>query len=504
MRYLFVILFTLIQSINVFGQDTLPFTILLKNAFPAASNNTNMYVIDPVAKRFWLQSLNRLPNSIKEQLQSTNMNFEQVGDTLYIIGGYAFSQTSNSHITFPNLTTVHVSGLMNSIIDNDTVIRKYFRQISNEQFAVTGGHLTQLNDTFLLVGGHRFDGRYNAMGNPSYTQAYTNQIRRFSIDNSDTSIAVRYLDPITNEVHLHRRDYNLIPRINKDSSLGYTISSGVFQTTANLPYLYPVDILSNTIRPITSFNQYLSNYHSAVANIYFLSKQEQYNIFFGGMSQYYYQNDTLFKDDNVPFTKTISALKRNNDTALLEIKLPIELEALKGASAEFIINKNNPLFLGKFTNVELTPTDTITLGHIYGGITSTARNPFTNNQTNNTSADANIYEVVLVKRKNDDTNDTLTGTEILYNMPSIKALVYPNPAKDKINLNLDLPETGNLQMMWLNMEGKLNKQDNLLVNKGPSKVSLELPITEKGHNLMLVLSLNNRYFSNHIIQQSKK
>jgi len=45
------------------------------NAFPASNNNTSIFVVDKVTLQSWSVSLNSLPTGIKEQLQSTNMNF---------------------------------------------------------------------------------------------------------------------------------------------------------------------------------------------------------------------------------------------------------------------------------------------------------------------------------------------------------------------------------------------------------------------------------------------
>ena len=44
------------------------------NAFPAASNNTNIYVGDIATNQFWSASVNSLATALKEQLQATNFN----------------------------------------------------------------------------------------------------------------------------------------------------------------------------------------------------------------------------------------------------------------------------------------------------------------------------------------------------------------------------------------------------------------------------------------------
>lgn len=171
------------------------------------------------------------------------------------------------------------------------------------------------------------------MGNPTYTQSYTNQIRKFKIDNSSNQLSINSYSAVTDAVHLHRRDYNLLPYIYADGEEGFLISSGVFQVNVDLPYLYPVEIRENSYTPITSFNQYLSNYHSATAHLFDSSNNNMHTLFFGGMSQYYYQNGTLIQDNQVPFVKTISRLTRDENGNYSEHLLPVEMPGLKGSSA---------------------------------------------------------------------------------------------------------------------------------------------------------------------------
>ncbi len=126
-------------------------------SFPPNHNNDHIFVIDPSTGEFFAESLNPLTSGLREHLQSTNMNFHQIADTLYIIGGYAFSETAGDHITFPKLTTIVVSETMNDVINgslNDTS----FGHLYDERFAVTGGQLGELDEKLILVGGHRFDG----------------------------------------------------------------------------------------------------------------------------------------------------------------------------------------------------------------------------------------------------------------------------------------------------------------------------------------------------------
>lgn len=148
------------------------------NAFPANSSNTMLIVYQPSTNQIWTRSVNELAVGLKEQLQSTNMNFYQDGNHLIIVGGYSFAASVNDHITHNKLTTIDLSVLVPAI-QNNSAIASAFKQITNENFAITGGQLGKIDNTYYLVGGHRFDGRYNPMGNPTFTQNYSNQIRKF-------------------------------------------------------------------------------------------------------------------------------------------------------------------------------------------------------------------------------------------------------------------------------------------------------------------------------------
>jgi len=405
------------------------------NSFPENSNNSSLYVVDITNQAFWSANLSTLPPGIREQLQSTNMNFLQDGDTLFIIGGYAYSQSAGTHLTFPNLTSIEVPALMDAIISGNP-ITPYFKQITDDIFAVAGGQLQKLSDRFYLVGGHRFDGRYNPMGNPTYTQTYTNAIRTFTIDNSGNQLAYSdYIETI-DPVHLHRRDYNLLPEIFPGDEIGLMISSGVFQQSVDLPFLYPVEISASGYNPRTDFNQFLSHYHSAHASLYDPESDHMHHLFFGGMSQYYYQDGNLIQDNQVPFVKTISRLSRDTNGTLFEFLMPVEMPELQGSSAEFIPNPQAAYYQGQILDLSGIEGEPVLIGHIFGGIQSPIAHPFSTNQTPLTSADATIYEVWLEP-------ETLGISQPIDGSNPFEIEINPNPADDKIwvSFNLTAPTT---------------------------------------------------------------
>ncbi|WP_339609331.1 hypothetical protein [uncultured Planktosalinus sp.] len=423
------------------------------NAFPAAQNNSEVIVIDVNTQQFWTAPLNVLPTGISEQLQSTNMNFYQDGNDLFIIGGYAYSPTADDHITFPYLTSIDVAGLVNAVVNNNSII-PYFKHITDDIFANTGGQLGKIGTTFYLVGGQRFDGRYNPMNNPTFVQTYATAIQKFTIDNSGNQLSFDNYTATTDEVHLRRRDYNLIPQIFPDGAQGYMISSGVFQENVNLPFLYPVEITELGYTPVTGFNQYLSNYHSATAALYDSDLNEMHSIFFGGISQFYYQNGNLIQDNNVPFVKTISRVTRFAEGGLQEFVLPIEMPGLRGAGSEFIPNKTLPNYNSEIIKLNDITTDEFIIGHVYGGIFSPSLNPFTNNQTSTTSADAGIYAIKLIR------NQPMSIQEINGNNPySFK--LYPNPATTSFTVEFESQIAGEAYYYISNASGQILKRDAL-------------------------------------------
>jgi hypothetical protein len=417
------------------------------SAFPAASNNTTIFVVDINSLQFWTASLDSLATGLKEQLQSTNMNFYQDNDSLYIIGGYGYSNTALDHITYPNLTSVSVSGLINAIT-NSTSIVPYFKQITDQNFAVNGGQLGKIGNTFFLVGGHRFDGRYNPMGHGTYTQTYVDGIKKFSINNSGSQLSYTNYTVITDQVHLHRRDYNLVPQIFPNGEQGYTLSSGVFQIGADLPFLYPVDIKAGGYTPQPSFNQYLSNYHCSRIALFDSVNNTMHSIFLGGISQYFYVNNVLSQDNNVPFVKTISRVSRDSSGNLQENIFTTEMPALIGASAEFIANHSIPHYESEIIKLSGIVADSVLVGHIYGGIYSPQINPFINNNSGVTNAHNTIYEVWLVQ-------DQFTGLKPLSGENPLKVSVFPNPTQYTINLNIDLPYESDLALYITDINGKI-------------------------------------------------
>lgn len=364
--------------------------------FDEAGQNRQLIVVDPVVLKKWSVPLTTLSISIQEQLSSTNMEFHQDGDYLYITGGYGYSKSAEDHITYPYLTAVKISDVINSIIEGSS-FKSFFRQIKDEQFAVTGGYLNKIYKTFYLTGGQRFDGRYNPMNHPTFTQEYTNSIRKFVIRDNGSELKVIHLQGITDTVNLHRRDYNVIPQIMPGGQEGLTAFSGVFQVGADLPFLNCVNIDSAGYAVNNDFSQYYNHYHCAHIPLYCASANEMHNLFFGGIAQYRDSSGILVQNADVPFVKTIARVTRDSRGKMAEYKLPVEMPSYLGAGSEFIRTENLPLYNNGVIKFDKLSADSTFVGYVLGGILSADPNIFWTNDGTQSEACKNIFRVYIVK-----------------------------------------------------------------------------------------------------------
>lgn len=368
-------------------------------SFNPSGNNTNIIVIDPETKQSWSSSINGLPAALNEQLQSANMQFIQRGRILYLIGGYGYSRSAGNHVTYNKLTAVGVDCLV-SAIPKGGQIAPCFRQMSDPLFALTGGQIGRLGDTYYLVGGQKFDGRYNPMGpdhGRGFSQQYSEQIRKFRINDDGKSLSIDNAITVEDQVNLHRRDFNMLPQIFPNNVQGFTAFSGVFQVGANVPFTNTVDIYHGRHSVNSTFTQYLSHYHSAKVALFDFENQRMENIFFGGISQYEENAGKLTKNDDVPFTKVINKVTREKDGRMTETKLG-EMPGFLGASAEFLVNPKLPAFENEIVKIDEIKGEKVLLGHIVGGIASTQNSIFFSNTGAESTANKTVFRVWLTKQ----------------------------------------------------------------------------------------------------------
>lgn len=424
-------------------------------SFLASGNNTTIHLLHPETGGYWSAGVEALPEPLQEQLQSTNMQFHQVGDQLIITGGYGFSPSMNDHITYAMLTVVDVPTLANALL-NDGDIAPAFQYVPDFRMAVTGGYLQHLQDTFYLVGGHRFTGRYNPHNGPSFEQEYTNAIRRFTIENITSDPAIGFYEAWTDEMNLHRRDYNLVKQVFPGDQLGMTAFSGVFQHAADLPFLNSVDITGAGYTVNNDFEQHLNHYHCGTAPIYDTTTGDMHTLFFGGMSQFYLDAEgELREDQEVPFVPTIGRVTRYADGSMTEERVG-ELPALLGAGSEFI-----PVGYAYEDSEDIQVLnlpdagDSLFIGYLVGGIESTQPNIFFINNGTQSVATNSLFRVYLKP-------EGISSNQEVAAQPKLQALqLSPNPAVSQLQLSFVLEQATTVLATLVDYQGKIIRQVDL-------------------------------------------
>lgn len=422
--------------------------------FDSEGRNTQLYVVDPNEKLVWNRPLTSLPLHLQDQLSSTNMEFLQQDSRLYLVGGYGHSETVGEKLTYAMLTAIDLPATIEAVKEGKD-LTSHIRSITDPYFAVTGGHLEKINDVWHLVGGQKFDGNYNPMNHPSFTQEYTNGVKRFTLMDDGVQLIIEKLETITDTAAFHRRDYNVGAQITPEGEEAIMSFSGPFRIDADLPYLNTVMIEKDTHYIVPDFAQYFNNYHCPVLPLYDEAERKMHTVFFGGIAQYYLEGGKLTQDNGVPFVKTIARIERDQLGNMAEFVMPIEMPGYLGASAEFIPAEDLPRFNNRVLKLNGLQADSVMVGYIFGGIESTLPNIFWTNTGTESAAHPVIYEVYLIK-------NTATSSHHPNDQShnGFQLQVFPNPTNGTFTLRFHLDQITPVQLEISDDQGKrLLKED---------------------------------------------
>lgn len=408
-------------------------------SFHQQYNNDSIYVVNPAAQKVWSAGLAALPPELREQLSSSNMQFAQSGDSLVIAGGYGYHEPIDDKKTFPALILVRLPDLIRSV-KAGIVIPEVFQTFADERFAVCGGQMEIMNGWFYLVGGHRFDGSYNPKGNPTYVQTYTSAIRKFGWEKKDGTVSgILFAPENQNENLFRRRDYNLAPALDKTGHPKLALFSGVFQKDKDLPYRDVVEIGETEIVHRSDFTPYFNHYHTAHMEGYDSTLHMMHFYFIGGLSEYYMENGQLLQDSNVPFTRTVSHITRNEIGEYREYYLKEELPGFLGSGAQFLSAPGVPRYPNGVIDMASIREDSLLLGWAVGGITASERNVFWTNDGDQSHALNDWVEIYAIKQEDREVLHPLSSSGLALEC-------YTNLEMDEFNMSFVLKEPANVDI----------------------------------------------------------
>ncbi len=390
--------------------------------FPPSEQNPNVYVVDIKNKQVIYRSLANPGSGLSQDqidsLSVTDAQFYQLGDILYITGGYGFKQSINDYTTFDTLTAIQLPQLIDWVAYGSLDLPPLaIRQISDPIFKVAGGEMYQLEEhgPFYLVFGQDFEGAYFS---GSSTQTYTQQVRRFEIIDDLANLQIRKLLSSNPDPSFRRRDLNIIPTVKKfgkaKKEYGIIALSGVFTETDGV-WTVPVLISSNGLPsmedpndPLT-FKQGFNNYFCPIIPLYSKNTNDYYLISMGGLSYQFFENGALHQDTEIPFNNQVTTIKWANDGSftqyLMNATYPYLVstqshpgkQLLFGTGAYFVPapNLNKYLYITEIFKLDKIK-EKMLLGYIFGGIQSTLPNTET---MSDSAASPYIFRVTLTPRQ---------------------------------------------------------------------------------------------------------
>jgi len=431
------------------------------DGFPPEHKNNAVIVVDTTTWTYYSADLNQLPKTIADPMRSTNMQYIQDGNYLYMIGGFGYDSTFNMYVTFPILTAIHVNDMINAVI-NAQPITSTIRQVVDTNLAVCGGELGKLGNDFYLLFGHNFGGRYSDPPTPLFTQQYTDRIKKFNLSDNGTTIALSNYSYQIDTTNFHRRDLNVGPIVEPNGNLSLEAYGGVFRKDSTLPFREPIKITSTGTTVNTAYKQVMSQYTSGLIPIYDSVTQTMFTTFLGGISLYDYNHftNTAIRDSLVPFIDDITTLTEHGNGTMEETVLPTILNGRLGSNAKFIPNLNLSHYANEVINFRNLPNTKTLLGYMFGGIRAQSANLGT------TIANDTVYRIYITANLSVGIADK---NNIIQN-----AILFPNPANQSTTLLFNLMETQQIQIFLTDIIGKkIMDVSNELFQKGNQQITID-------------------------------
>lgn len=403
------------------------------DGFPTEYKNDNVIVIDTSTWTYYAADLNQLPQNIADPMRSTNMEYIQDGNYLYMAGGFGYDSVAGIYITFPTLTAIHVDNMIDAVI-NGQPIGSFIRQVADTNLAVCGGDLGKIGNDFYMCFGHNFGGRYADPPVPIFTQKYSDRIKKFNLTDNGTTISLNNFSYITDTTNFHRRDLNVGPIVKPDGSFALEAYGGVFQKMQNIPFREPITITATGATVNTNYQQVMSHYTCANIPVFDSLSGNMYSTFLGGISLYDYDTGTnlVAVDSFVPFISDITTMTTYSNGTVEETVLPVQLPGLLGANSRFVLNKNISHYSNEVIHLRDLPNTKMLAGYLFGGIRAQQGN-FGSSAANDT-----IYRIFITP------NNAPLGIEDLNSFQN--AIVFPNPSSQSTSLlfNIDKPAKVNV------------------------------------------------------------
>lgn len=380
--------------------------------FPIQHQNRDVWVVDLDTKQSWSRPLDDPTSGLTEaqilSLATTNNQFYQRNETLYLTGGYGVFENGEDFGTFDALSAIDLPGLGAWVVNGSGSAAANIRQIHDPIFQVTGGGMHEIDGKTHLVFGQDFDGVYTPFGDGSYTR----QVRSFEIVDDGTNLSVAQVSSTPIVDAYRRRDLNIVPILGPDGTGGVEekllVLSGVFTNTFGA-WTVPVEIDANGQPTMAdpddpnTFKQGFNGYHSAKLGLYSEASGSMHEVLFGGISLQFLDPNTgqVVTDEALPFVNDITSIQidaagnySQHHLGYFPELFDTEGKRLRfGANAEFLMSPDVAAFGNGVISLDQLANGETVLGHIFGGIVTNG--PHTRLGADSSGSN-HVFEVVVV------------------------------------------------------------------------------------------------------------
>ncbi len=431
------------------------------DGFPPEFKNDAVIVVDTTTWTYYQAELNQLPKLIADPMRSSNMEYIQEGNYLYMMGGYGYDSTLSFFTTYPKLTAIHVDNMINAVI-NSLPIASSVRQVIDTNLAVCGGELGKIGTTYYLMGGHKFGGRYTDPDIGLFTQKYSDKLKKFNLTDDGTTITLSGFTYQTDTNNFHRRDFNMGPIIQPNGAEGLEVFGGVFRKDTLAPFREPITIDAGGTSINFAYKQVMSQYTCAMIPVYDSATQTMYTTFLGGISLFDYNTTShlVAKDTLIPFIKDVTTLTTNASGLVEETVLPTQLSGLLGSNAKFIPTQHVPSYANEVIKIRSMSNTKTLVGYLFGGIRA-AQNNLGSSRSNDT-----IYRIYITPNNNvgiDEATNTIQNS-----------ILFPNPTVQNATLLFYLKNTATIKITLFDITGKEMMQiANEEMQKGNNQLTIQ-------------------------------
>lgn len=425
------------------------------NSFEATYANSNMVVIDTATWQVYSFSVDSLDSVYHALLRTTNTEFYQEGNHLFILGGYTWAPGVGFY-TAPTIVSIDVDEMMDAIINQSSVTAmQHIRNTTDTVAEVTGGKLMKLGNDYFLVMGHHFEGFYNQQF-VIYTQYYMEAIRKFNITDNGVTVSISNFTSISDTQNFHRRDLNAEYYKTPTGQTNIAAYGGVFRKNQDWPFLNPI-YFDGTAYTVDTFNQKMSQYTCPVVPLFDSTSKNMYQVFFGGISLYTYLDSAgiQVRDSLVPFIDDVTVQTKKQDGSTTETILDLKMPGLTGSNMVFIPSDRGAQFDHGIYDLRKDTGRTM-IGYLFGGIRATHAN------LGLSSANHKLYRVYLETFYPHDTTADTTGVTELFAEKNIS--VYPNPANEQISVS-GLERNTNYTVQLSDVTGRIISEEKINTNR---------------------------------------